>query len=112
MLGKDGIFEKYVTPFLLAVIFFTGFDFMWNGEYALGVINVLTGLYLVFQFLTQRTGYMPKWAFIFMVVLTVLMVVSCVYLIHVGKYFGLFASIIVIIGGLMTMYAYYGEDQE
>ncbi|ANY29338.1 putative membrane protein [Bacillus phage PK16] len=112
MFGGNGFFEKRVVPILLAMVLGTGLHYVWDGEYAQGCVQILTAVYLGCQFLAQRTGFIPKWALALMIAQTVLMVVGFVYLVNTKEYLGAFANAVVIIGGLVTMFAYYEEEKK
>ncbi|AHJ87185.1 putative membrane protein [Bacillus phage BCP8-2] len=105
------IFDKYVVPILISFIFMTGIYWLVAGEHIQGLMNILTSVYLVFQFIAHRTLYIPTWALVIMVILTLLMTASCGYLLYTGQYFGLFAYALVTAAGVMTMYKYRKEGK-
>lgn len=111
-MGKSySIFDKYVVPFLIGFILITGIFWLVEGDHVQGLMHILTSVYLIFQFIAHKTLYIPTWALVLMAIMTLLMITSCGYLLYTGQYFGLFASTLVTIAGIMTMYKYWKEGK-
>ncbi|UXQ89021.1 hypothetical protein Thu_178 [Bacillus phage Thurquoise] len=107
-----GFFDKYVVPVLMFIVLVGGVWYLWQGDYPQGCVTILTIVYFYFQYLAQSTGFIPKWTLILMGIMTLLMVSAIVYQIVTGQYFGVFVSVLFIIGGLATMISYYKGDKK
>lgn len=107
-----GFFDKYIIPVLMFIVLGGGIRYLWERDYPQGCVTILTIVYFFFQYLAQRTGFIPKWALILMGIMTWLMVAAIVYQIVTGQYFGAFVSGLFTLGGIATMIGYYGEEKK
>lgn len=103
-------FDKYVTPVLMFIVLVGGLWYLWEGDYPQGCVTILTIVYFFLQYLAQRTGFIPKWVLVLMVIMTLLMVAAIVYQIVTGQYFGAVISGLFTLGGVATMITYYKEE--
>lgn len=112
-MGREfGFFDKYIVPVLMFIVLGGGVWYLWEGQYPQGCVTILTIVYFFFQYLAQRTGFIPKWALILIGIMTWLMVAAIVYQIVTGQYFGAVISGLFILGGVVTMITYYKEEKK